>query len=158
MSDWCGDDREYKRAAVGVTQAVCCDAELEKNVEKEWQGHKKTVSQVRFKFEVPEVNSETGKRFVVSAFFTASMHEKAGLRKFISSWIGKVLSDEEATRLKTMDFEDFKREFIGKNCLLTLVDSKDERWTNVGGISPTIAGMPEISVRDYKPRELDVPF
>ena len=159
MGDFWGDDKEYKRAATGVTQAVCCDVELQRNVEKEWQGHKKTVSQIRFKFEVPEVNSDTGKRFTISAFFTASMHEKAGLRKFLSTWLGKTISDEEATRLKTMDFEEFKKEFLGKNALLTLIDSKDERWTNIGGISPTIAGMPPLQIVDYKPKDDgSVPF
>ena len=38
MGDFWGDDKEYKRAATGVTQAVCCDVELQRNVEKEWQG------------------------------------------------------------------------------------------------------------------------
>lgn len=70
--------------------------------------------------------------------FTASMGEKANLRKFIEGWFGKKMNDESAA--------DFDLSLIlGRKCLLNVTHSEKpggKTYANVVAASPIPKGMP----------------
>jgi hypothetical protein len=73
--------------------------------DKKFGGRKRKV---QFLFELPnelEVFDETkgAQPYYVRTSMTLSMSEKANLRKFIESWIGKTMTDREASNFEIMD-------------------------------------------------------
>jgi hypothetical protein len=97
----------------------------------DYQGKTKTARKVLMGFEIldTEVRRDDGQPHVVSKRFTASLHEKAALRKTLVSWKGK---DFTPTELKAFDLAAV----LGKTCLIALVDSaKDGKtYTNIAAI------------------------
>jgi hypothetical protein len=73
---------------------------------------------------------------VIGQFFTASMNEKANLRKLLHSWRGSTFTDEEAEGFDVSSI-------LGKACLLTVVENRkgDKVYSNIGGIGPLPKGM-----------------
>lgn len=69
--------------------------------------------------------------------FTASMNEKAGLRKFLEGWRGRKFTNEEAAKFDVS-------KVLGLPCLLTVTetDRGGETYSNIGAASPLIKGMP----------------
>lgn len=72
----------------------------------------------------------------VGGTYTASMSEKANLRKLVEGWQGKFKSDDEAG-----DF-DFKS-LLGKKCLLNVIhrESGGKVYANIHSASPLPKGM-----------------
>lgn len=70
-----------------------------------------------------------GKPFTVSKFYTASLHEKAGLRKDLASWRGRDFTAEE---LKGFDMKSI----LGKPCMLSvgLSEKGKAKVTSVMGL------------------------
>lgn len=70
-----------------------------------------------------------GKPFTVSKFYTASLHEKSGLRKDLASWRGRDFTPEE---LKGFDL----KQVIGAACMLSvgLSEKGKAKVTSVMGI------------------------
>lgn len=70
-----------------------------------------------------------GKPFTVSKFYTASLHEKAGLRKDLASWRGR---DFTADELKGFELETV----LGKPCMLSvgLSEKGKAKVTSVMGL------------------------
>lgn len=111
--------------------------------EKNAMGELQTLNKVLIDWELPlekaVFNEEKGEQpFVFSKDFTLSMNEKANLRKLISSWRGKALSDSEAN-----DFDITK--LVGKECMLNIVHkaSKDgtKTYANLAGVTPLPKGL-----------------
>lgn len=93
--------------------------------------------QVFIRFEVPEERVEyekDGKKYegpvVIGMTFTASMHEKANLRKQLESWRGKQFTDEQA---ESFDIESI----LGKACMISVVEVQkgDKVYSNIKSIS-----------------------
>ena len=63
--------------------------------------------------ELLTIGDFAGKPFTVSKFYTASLHEKAGLRKDLASWRGRDFTAEE---LKGFDMKSI----LGKPCMLSV--------------------------------------
>lgn len=78
--------------------------------------------------------------------FTASMSEKANLRKFIEGWFSKRFPDDDAAS----DF-DFKY-LIGKRCLLNVTHNEKGQkvYANIAGASPIPKGM-QADQKQYNP-------
>lgn len=111
--------------------------------EKNAMGELQTLNKVLIDWELPlekaVFTEEKGEQpFVFSKDFTLSMNEKANLRKLISSWRGKALSDSEAN-----DFDITK--LVGKECMLNIVHkaSKDgtKTYANLAGVTPLPKGL-----------------
>lgn len=70
--------------------------------------------------------------------FTASMHEKASVRKFIESMFGKNFPSDEAAE----DF-DFKA-LLGRKCLLNVTHNEraGKSYANIQNVGPIPKGMP----------------
>lgn len=66
--------------------------------DNEWQGESRPRAQIIIGFELPEemMDTDEGPRpFMVTKFFTNSLHEKATLRSFVEAWRGRAFTSEE---------------------------------------------------------------
>jgi hypothetical protein len=89
---------------------------------------------------------------VISKTYTASMNEKANLRKDMEGWRGEAMSDEKA--------EDFDVAVVlGKACMLSITHTQkgEKTYANIVGISKLMKGIdaktliPEITPVYYGP-------
>jgi hypothetical protein len=100
--------------------------------------------EVYLRFELPtetvtfkKDGKETTGPMSVGRFFTASMSEKANLRKFIEGWFAKKFPNDEAAA----DF-DFKK-LLGLKCLLNITHTEkgSKTYANITSASPVVKGM-----------------
>ncbi len=146
--------KQFERPAPGLHQAVCSNVYGPFRETYEWQGKPISSDKVIIMFELDQIIKEgeyVGKRFTISARFTASLHEKSKLRPFLESWKGKAFTPDG---LLGFDME----KLIGVNCQLNLIE-KDRRGGGktvvIGGIVPRAEGQekmePELP-RDHMPK------
>jgi hypothetical protein len=89
------DGIRYAPHPEGPHTAVCVDClNLGERVES-FNGKTRITPKLALVFRSAE-RREDGDPFEISAEFTCSMHERAGLRKFLEAWRGKPYTDEEA--------------------------------------------------------------
>ena len=104
----------------------------------EWKGDAKVAPKVRITWELNEMMSD-GRPFSISREYTASIGDKANLRKDLEAWRGRPFSAEE---LRNFSLENV----LGAPCLLGIVHkpSKDNSkvYANVGSIMALPKGMP----------------
>lgn len=121
----------------GMTQAVCLDI-LDLGVQKTFgKFGEKVQRKILFVWETTKKMAD-GSPFLLTKKYTASMYEKANLRADLEGWAGKRFTDEQVRRL---DVEVFK----GRNCLLNVVHSDDEKYANIEGITPLMEGMQKVT-------------
>jgi hypothetical protein len=101
---------DFKPHVEGIHPAVCVDVIDLGIVEKEFQGQKRLVNQVRLYFET-EQKSDEGKNCVISKTFTASLHPKAKLADFLGKWRGRPVVPGESIDLAKL---------VGANCTLVI--------------------------------------
>ena len=128
----------YAPCPAGTYQARCIRViDLGTQV-TDYQGETKIAKKLLMAFEIldTEVRRDDGQPFVVSKRFTASLHEKAALRKTLASWRGRDFTPQE---LKGFDLHSV----MGKTCMISLVDStKDGKtYTNIAAIMKAPKGM-----------------
>lgn len=114
--------------------------------DNEWQGKVSKKHDMFVMWELPnEMNEFTDKDgnevtapFTVSAFYTASLSEKANLRKILESWRGRAFTDEE---LQGFD----PKKVLGQPCMLTVIhkpkQNSSDMKTVVAAVSPMPKGM-----------------
>jgi hypothetical protein len=112
-------------------------------VKEEFKGEVKNLHKVRITWELPlekrVFNPDKGEQpFSISKEYTLSMHEKAVLRKDLSSWRGKPFSEDEA---KSFDIT----KLLGIACMINvvhIVSSKSgNTYANVAAITPMPKGV-----------------
>lgn len=146
--------KDFERPSPGLHQAVCTNVFGPFRETYEWQGKPISADKVIVMFELDQTIKEgefIGKRFTISARFTASLHEKSKLRPFLESWKGKAFTPDG---LLGFDME----KLIGVNCQLNLIE-KDKRGGGktvvIGGIVPRAESQekmePELP-RDHMPK------
>jgi hypothetical protein len=143
-------------APQGVHQAVCVDVVDLGMVESNFNGEKKLQHKVKVVWQINELNEETGRRYVVSKRYTASLHEKSSLRKDLQSWRGRPFTPEE---LRGFDLDiliglDPNGSRVGReiNCQINLVHKTldDGRiFANVEALMPLAKGMVAIDPLDF---------
>jgi len=104
---------------------------------KEWQGQVKEQFQVRITWEIPgERMANEDKPMVISKTYTASLGEKANLRKDLEAWRGKKFTEAE------LDGWDASQ-LLGKACLIGVVHTaKDGKtYANINSLMPLPKGM-----------------
>jgi hypothetical protein len=93
--------------------------------------------QIYVRFEVPAERidyEKDGKKLsgpvVIGQFFTASMNEKANLRKQLESWRGRAFTDDEAENFDVSTI-------LGKPCMLSVVENEKggKTYSNIVSIS-----------------------
>lgn len=117
---------------------------------------------VYLRFEIPAERLEyekDGKTFegpmTIGRFYTASMNEKATLRKHLEGWRGKSFTDDEAAAFDV-------GKLLGVACMLSVVeDERDGKtYSNISSIGKLPKGMPQpvaendlLYFEDSSPRE-----
>lgn len=136
--------KAFTPAPAGVHPGVCCDVVDLGMVTSQWEGKKTTKHKVRVVWQIGEIHPETQKPFIVSKRYTASLHEKAALRKDLQSWRGRPFTNEE---LKAFDLDAV----VGANALLNIVQVEKDgsTYANVDAIMPVPKGTAKLVVRDY---------
>ena len=99
--------------------------------------------QIYIRFEVPEERvsyERDGKKMegpiVLGQKFTASMNEKANLRKQLENWRGKAFTDDEAENFDVASI-------LGQACMLSVVETTkgEKTYSNIKAISGLPKGM-----------------
>lgn len=128
-----GSGKEFAQAPVGTHMAICVSVIDIGTQEREWQGKKKWSRQVVLGWELPDElipeghGDFSGKPFFVSRFYTASIGEKATLRKDLVNWRGQEFTEKELDGFAI-------KNVLGKPCLITLTKNEAGK-TRVNGIS-----------------------
>jgi hypothetical protein len=96
----------------------------------EYQGEPTMKHQFVLGWELPNELMENGefqgKPFMVSKFYTASLHEKAALRKDLAAWRTRDFTEEE---LQGFDVKNL----LGKLCMVS-IQQNDKGKSKVGGV------------------------
>lgn len=110
----------YQQAPAATHAARCIKLIDLGTQQNEYQGAVTFKRQMIVAWELPNelmAGEHEGKPFVVSKFYTYSMHENATFRKDLQNWIGKVLTDEEASEYDVSSI-------IGSTCMLSVVHNE----------------------------------
>lgn len=103
----------------------------------EYQGKTTHARKIVVRWELPnELISEgdfAGQPFVVSKFYTASLSEKANLRKELSAWRGRDFTDDE---LRGFDAKNI----LDKPCMVNVTHT-DKGKAKVSGVTPVPKGI-----------------
>lgn len=105
----------------------------------EFEGKSKNYyNQVMLGFEICgqtiEIDGKQEPR-VLGRTFNATKGKKSGLRKFISAWEAKELSDDEYLDKDTNDY-------VGRPAFITVVLNETGEYSNIDSIAPLPAGVP----------------
>lgn len=129
----------FTPAPEGQHVAVCVDVVDLGIVETKWKEKTKQVHKCRLVFEIAE-EMENGKRFTVSRQFTASLSEKANLRKFLESWRGRAFTKEELAGFDT-------EQLLGAPAVIQVVhnDRGDKTYANIDTVMKLMKGLPRLA-------------
>lgn len=120
----------FEQAPVGSHVARCIkmvDIGTQKN---EYQGQVNFKRQIILSWELPTElmtsQEHDGKPFIVSKFYTASLNEKATLRKDLANWRGRDFTEQEL-----LGFDS--RNLLDKGCMLSIIHNEKQK-AKVSGI------------------------
>lgn len=129
--------KEFEAAPVGNHLARCIGMIDLGTQEQNYEGKTSYARKIVLRWELPnELMSDgeyAGRPFIVSRFYTASLGEKANLRKDLVSWRGKEFSPEEL-----MGFDS--KNLLDKPCMVN-VTHNDKGKAKVAGVTPVPKGM-----------------
>jgi len=123
--------KEFTPAPQGLHRAVCVDVLDSWTEERPQEFGGGLVEKTRLVWEIDE-QMDDGRRFLVSQFYTASLHEKAKLRQHLEAWRGRTFSEEE---LNGFDLENV----IGVPCQLQVIhhtNKAGKTYANVQAVVP----------------------
>lgn len=128
---------DFEQPPVGTTVARCVKI-IDIGTQKgEYQGKATSKRQCIVGWELPnELMTEgeyAGKPFNVSKFYTASLGEKANLRKDLQNWRGREFTDDELRGFES-------KNILGKACMLSLTQN-DKGKVRVTGVMALPKGM-----------------
>lgn len=136
-----GGNFERELIPSGLQVARCYSMLEIGTVSETWEGQSKNSKKVRLTFELPNelrvFKPENGEQpMSISKTFTLSMHEKAGLRKFLEQWRGKAFSEDEAKRFDVSNL-------LGAPCTLTIVHTEKDgkTFSNISSVAPVMKNM-----------------
>lgn len=134
---------DFKRAPAGSHIAVC-NMVADCGLQPGSQMYPSPKRKVYIRFEIPaervqyEKNGEQVEGpLTIGSFYTASMNEKATLRKHLEGWRGRKFTDEQAAQFDVSAI-------LGKAAMLTVVESEHDgkTYSNIAGIGSMPKGMP----------------
>jgi hypothetical protein len=128
---------DFEQAPIGTHVARCIKI-IDIGTQKgEYQGQANFRRQVIIGWELPtELMTEgdyKGKPFTVSKFYTASLGEKANLRKDLQNWRGREFTAQELGGFEA-------KNILGKTCMLSLT-ANEKGKTRVTGVMAVPKGM-----------------
>ena len=128
VSDTGGGD--FQKAPEGTHLARCYRfIDLGTQHNEKWDTLQRKV---QISWELPTELMEDGRPFIVAAQYTASLSEKAYLRRDLEAWRGRKFTDEERAGFELADV-------LGAPCMLNIVHNDD--YANVQGIVALPKGM-----------------
>jgi hypothetical protein len=83
--------------------------------------------------ELIEEGDFAGQPYAVSKFYTASLGEKANLRKDLEAWRGRAFTEQEL-----MGFD--VKAILGKSCMLSIIHNDKDR-AKISGVMSVMKGM-----------------
>ena len=101
---------------------------------KDKNGTPKVQRQINLSFELPTELMESGKPFVISRYYTLSLHEKSNLRRDVESWVGKKLEEGASIDLNVL---------VGRPCLLSIIHEPRKTGTGERAVIKSIAAVPK---------------
>lgn len=115
--------------------------------EKQFKGKIKMVRMSQIVWEIPDQLDSENNPLTISKSYTASLAEKANLRKDLEAWRGRPFTPDELGGFEVSNI-------IGKPCLLNLVTVQGQKGERVvvAGISPLPKGMPAPPKTTYHSR------
>jgi hypothetical protein len=140
--------KAYTNCPEGVHVAVCVDViDLGMRVETFQGQHPRLTPKLAIVYQVDELNPDTGKRFELNVEKTASMNERAGLRKWLEAWRGKPYTEEQAKAGIKLD------KMVGACGLLTVAHKQSRQgrtYANAANITPLPKGTTGIEADRYE--------
>jgi hypothetical protein len=132
-----GNSGDFEQCPAGSFAARCYQIIDLGHQTFEWKGEAKVAPKVRITWELNEMMAD-GRPFSISKEYTASIGDKANLRKDLEAWRGRPFTAEE---LRNFSLENV----LGAPCLLGVVHkpSKDgtKTYANVGSVMALPKGM-----------------
>lgn len=138
-----GGDGDFKRAPAGSHLAVC-NMVADVGLQPGSRMYPSPKHKIYVRFEIPAERVEyekDGKKMegpiTIGTYYTASMSEKATLRKHLEGWRSRKFTDQEA--------EDFDvSAILGKACMLNVVenDQDGKTYSNIASIVAIPKGIP----------------
>lgn len=146
-------EREYEIHPAGAVAARCIRLVELGTQESEYLGQSKKAKKVMLAFETTALITEgefSGQPFLMTTRYTASLHEKAALRKILKGWRGRDFND---TELEGFDLKNV----LGKNCLMNVVHNtaNGKTYANIDSVMPLPAGMTAPKVNPLVHFDLD---
>lgn len=108
------DSGNFEHAPICTTLGRCFKIVDIGTQRGEYMGEPTKKRQIIVSFELPTKLMSDGRPFVVSRFWTRSLHKNADFRKDLESWRGGAFTEEE---LKAFDIE----KILSKPCMLSIV-------------------------------------
>ena len=129
--------KEFAQAPTGNHVGRCIGMIDIGTQQGEYLGKTTHARKIVLRFELPneliEEGEFAGKPFVVSKFYTASLGEKANLRKDLSSWRGRDFTADEL-----MGFDS--KNLLDKPCMVNVTHTEKGK-AKISGITPIPKGM-----------------
>jgi hypothetical protein len=134
---------DFKRAPAGSHIAVC-NMVADCGIQPGSPAYPAPKRKIYVRFEIPAERVEyekDGKQvegpLTIGSFYTASMNEKATLRKHLEGWRGKQFDDAEAAAFDVSAL-------LGKAAMLSVIESENggKTYSNIAGIGKLPKGMP----------------
>lgn len=138
-----GTTSDFKRVPAGSHIAVC-NLIADCGMQPGSQLYPNPKHKLYVRFEIPAERVEYEKDgqtiegpMTIGSFYTASMNEKATLRKHLESWRGRSFTDEEAAQFDVSAI-------LGKACMLSVVHSEagGKTYANIASIGAMPKGVP----------------
>ncbi len=135
---------DFKPHPVGPHAAVCCDVVDLGIWQDQYPGQPpRNVRKIRLVFQTAEFR-EDGQRFTVGRMFTASLGEKANLRKFLESWRGRAFTPEELAGFDLV-------KLIGAPALVQVKhrEKQGKTYADIDSVMQLPKGMVKLQVENY---------
>jgi hypothetical protein len=155
-----GGDKKPRALVSAATHLAVLNQVVDMGVQKSNNPQFKDARKVFLRFEVPEErityrrdDKDLEGPLVIGAKFTASMNEKATLRKFVEGALGKKFKQGEASQFDVTSL-------LGKSFLITVTHttSGENTYANVSGAAPLMKGMKPVKAeRPLLVYDLDAP-
>lgn len=135
-----GGSGNRKIAPQGFHIARCCQI-IDLGTSEQGGQYPGKKRKINFVWELPEeqeiFDPEKGPQpFIVKSQFTLTFNEKSSLRKCVENWIGKKMSDSEASKFNI-------GLLLGRPCMINIVHNTkgDQTYANVSAITPLAKGV-----------------
>jgi len=144
-----GGGEDFKRCPAGSHIAVC-NMVADVGLQPGSRMYPNPKHKIYVRFEVPAERVEyekDGKKIegpiTIGSYYTASMSEKATLRKHLEGWRSRKFTDAEA--------EDFDvSTILGKACMLSVVETESDgkTYSNIANIGAVPKGLPAMQAEN----------